>query len=74
MWKFMPNQPDNKTKELTQTIANAFIIIRNTENKGRIVISVLSGIPQEPENRHVLPKRKTLKANVTAPDWKNELF
>lgn len=39
----MPNQPDNKTKELTQTIANASIIIRNTENKGRIVISVLSG-------------------------------
>ena len=33
----MPNQPDNKTKELTQTIANASIIIRNTENKGRIL-------------------------------------
>lgn len=70
MWKFMPNQPDNKTKELTQTIANASIIIRNTENKGRIVCQAY----QEPENRYVLPKRKTLKANVTAPDWKNELF
>lgn len=69
MWKFMPNQPDNKTKELTQTIANASIIIRNEE------LSFLScQAYQEPENRHVLPKRKTLKANVTTPDWKNELF